>query len=348
MIVLEIKENERLLRNGSRVNNMFNLSMRHYLFVFLALLPHELGAEPVTSQRLSSAGGTSCVWLGANGEPLLERRVDALSVISAKVEVAVAALSDKANLPMSFIQTDPEETVSLDLHETTVRQALNAIVARAPSYRYAIVSDRLVLYPRDWKWEIRLSDVHLGPGPRLRVTRELARELSRRLPVFADLGGGWVGFAGSGKAYTYEDPVSVAGPGSVLELLVQLLGNRPSTYFFVAKQEGLLGSSLSVSSRDQLQSLKLTAATTTLQHRNQQIQLKLIGTLRYGGVAMDLTSGACGVVYKVSDEKVLSVNQDGLVIAKGNGTAQVTAELERSVAEVTIKVDLPVESGSLP
>jgi hypothetical protein len=310
------------------------------------------GLPSLDFERLSceAAGGSSCVWLGASGGQLLEQRVDDLSLTSVKVEAAVVALSSKANLPLSFIQTDPEETVSLDLHESTVRQALDAIVARAPDYRYAIVSHRLVLYPRDPKWEIRLDDVHLGPGPRIRITQELASELSRRLSAFTNLGGPWVGFAGSGKgkAYTYEDLVSVAGPGSIIELLIQLLGNRPSTYFFVVKEEGWLGSSLSVSSRDQLQSLTLTAAATTLHHRDQQTQLKLIGTLRNGGVAMDLTSGACGTVYKVSDDKVLSVNQDGLVTVKGNGTAQVTAELERSVEEVTIKVDLPVEPSGLP
>jgi hypothetical protein len=316
--------------------------VRHWLAILLFAVPQGLAAVPQPSSRsmTTQVGEPSCLWLKARGEQLLERQVEALSITGARVEVAVAALSDQADLPISFIQTDPEETVSLDMHEITVRQALDAIVAYAPRYRYTVVSGRLVLYPRDPKWETRLDDVHLGPGPRIRITRELASELSRRLAGFADLGGPWVGFAGSGRAYTYQDVVSVVGPGSVLELLVQLLGSRPSTYFFVVREDGWLGSSLSVSSRDQLQSLKLTASTTTLRGRGESIQLKLLGALRYGGVTKDLTPGTCGTVYKVSDEHVLAVSTEGLVTARGSGEARVTAVTERSSDELTIRVNL--------
>jgi len=282
--------------------------------------------------------------LGASAGELLERRINALEAREKKVEHVVAILSEKANLPISFIQTDPEEVVSLDLHEITVRQALDAVVARAPRYRYGILSGRLVFYPRDPKWEMRLDDVHLGPGPRVRITRELASELSRRLPAFAKLGGPWVGFAGSGKAYTYQDVVTVAGPSSVLELLVQLLGSRPSTYFFVVKEDGWVGPSLSVSSRDQLQSLKLSAPTETLRPK-ETVQLKLIGTFRQSGITKDLSAGACGTVYKVSDERVLAVSSDGLVSVSGSGTASVSADVERSAAEVKFRVDLTGDPG---
>lgn len=317
--------------------------MRYWLAIFLFAVPQGLAAVlPPSSRSIPTpAGEPSCIWWETTSEQLLERQVEALSVIGTRVEVAVAALSDKADLPISFIQTDPEETVSLDMRETTVRQALDAIVAQAPRYRYAVVSGRLVLYPRDPKWEARLDDMHLGPGPRIRVTRELASELSRRLSAFADLGGPWVGFAGSDRAYTYQDMVSVVGPSSVLELLVQLLGSRPSTYFFVVREDGWLGSSLSVNSRDQLKSLKLTAPITTLRRRDESIQLKLTGTLRYGEAARDLTPGACGTVYKVSDEHVLAVTPDGLVTVHGSGVARVTAVTERSSDELTIRVDLP-------
>jgi len=317
------------------------LTAKRGLAVLIAIVSYGYVALP-----LAAAVASPYTCMEASAEQLLERHVDALSVTGVKVEKAVAELSEMARAPMSFIQAEPEETVSLDLREITVRQALDAIVARAPRYRYGVVSDRLVIYPRDSKWELRLDDVYLGPGPRARITKELADEIRWRLPTFSDLHDSWRGFAGSGKPHTYQDVVLVVWPGSILELLVQLLGSSPSTYFFVVRQDGLPGTGLSTSPINQLQSLQLTAPTTTLRRRDQAVQLKLIGVLEYGGVVKNLTAGACGAFYKVSDDQVLAVDQDGLVTARGSGIARVSAEIERSVAEVTFRVNLPADRGN--
>ncbi len=262
----------------------------------------------------------------ASGEHLLDRRIDVFSFIDVNVEDAIAQLCDKANLPLSFIQADPEPRVSLTLRGATVRQILDAIVARAPVYRYGFLAGRLVLYPRDPKWEMRVNNLSLGPAPRARLAKDLATELSRRLPAFADLCGPWI--LGDPRSYAYQDAVTVTGPGSVLELLIQLLGNRPSSYLLVVKEDGWVCSSLSVSARGQLQALKLTAPTTILQRRGETLQLKLIGTLAYDGSAKDLTSRACGTAYRTSDERVLTVSPDGLVTVHGSGKAEVEASNE--------------------
>jgi len=284
-----------------------------------------------------------CLWPEVSGERLLERRVDILSVNGVDVGVAIAELSSKCNLPLSFIQASPEAKVSLDLRGTTVRQALDAIVAQAPLYSYGIFAGRLVLYPTDPKWQTRLDDLRLGPAPRVQVTRALANELSRRLPSFGNLAGPWV--LGDPTAYTYQDVVTVSGPGSVLDLLVQLLGNRHSTFVLVVKKDGWLGPSLSVSSRDQLQSVKLAAPITTLRRRNETAQLKFSGTFVYGGSSKDLTAGACGTVYEPSDGRILAVSPDGLVTARGSGEAQVKASNEHFSDWVTIRVELPKEKS---
>lgn len=262
------------------------------------------------------------------------------SVTQARLVTTIAELSAKANLPLSFIQGDArEEPLTLEMRDATVRQILDELVARVPSYRYGLTAGRLVLYPRDPKWETRLEDVHLGPAPRVQVAHALARELSRRLPAFADLVGPWV--LGDPGAYTYQDEVSVVGPGSVLELLVQLLGNRPSTFLLLARNERTHFQSLSVSSRDQLEALKLMAPATALQRRDETVQLKLVGTLKYGGISINLTPGECGTVYEVSDERVVSMSADGLVTARGNGEASVRAKVERLTDQVIFKADLP-------
>jgi hypothetical protein len=170
------------------------------------------------------------------------------------------------------------------------------------------------------------------------VAKALANELSQRLPAFDNLAGPWV--LGDPRAYTYQDVVTVAGPGSVLDLLIQILGSRPSTFVLVVKKDGWLGPSLSVSSRDQLQSIKLAASTTTLRRQDEMAQLKLSGTLVYDGSSKNLTAGACGTVYTVSNERILSVSPDGLMTARSSGEAQVKASNEHFSDWVTIKVDL--------
>jgi hypothetical protein len=305
-----------------------------FALFFVAILAKAEPAPPSSQFSASTiVEARVCSWPEVSGERLLTRPVKSLTVHAAKVEIALVELDKEiGGLPLSFIQADPEAKVSLELHRSTVREALDTIVAQAPSYRYRIVADHLVFYPRDPKWETRL-DLALGPAPRLQATMALAKELRRRLPAFADLAGPWV--LGDPRSYTYQDVVTVVGPGSVLELLVQLLGNRPSTYLLLVKEDGWLGPSLSVSSTATLQSIKLSAPKTILRSRGETAQLELIGMLAYDGSAKDLTAGACGTIYTTSDERVVTVSPTGLVTMRGSGQAQVKASNEHSSDSVT-------------
>ncbi len=284
----------------------------------------------------------ACPWPEAMGQRLLDRRVGTLSLGPVEVEKAIAEICDRSDLPLSFIQAASHRKISLGLHDASVRQALDAVLAQAPEYRYGFVAERLILYPQEPVWQTRLEDISLGPGPRLQVARALAAELARRLPFFAHLSGAWV--LGNGDSYTYRDIVTVRGPGSLLELFVQLLGSRPGT-FFIFDQPTAAGGSLSVSSQDQLRLLKLAAPATTLHDRGETVQLRVIGTLRTGG-DKDVSAGACGTVYTVSDDRVLSVSPDGLISARSSGKAEVTASNEHQEDRVTFTVTLPVAPGA--
>jgi hypothetical protein len=296
------------------------------------------GAEPAPLPAQLSAsrasGAPMCSWPEVSGERLLVRSVDSLSVRVVKVEIALAELGAKVALPLSFIQADPEARVSLDFHRSTIREILDAIVAQAPGYRYRVIASHLVLYPLDPKWEKQV-DLRLGPAPRLQVTRALAEALRKRLPEFSNLAGPWV--LGNFRSYNYQDVVTVAGPATVLDLLVQLLGNRPSTFLLLVKEDGWLGPSLSVSSVAQPHSVKLSAAKTILRCQDETTQLRLVGTLAYDGSTKDLTSGACGTTSTVSDERVLTVSPDGLVTRRGSGKAEVFASNEASGDSVTFE-----------
>lgn len=302
--------------------------------LLFAFIPLGAGAQSVDTP---SGGLAPCPWPEMTSR-LLDRRVASLAISQTRVVWAVAELSKRANLPLSFIQAEPEESVRLDLQHTTVREVLDSIVAQAPSYRYGTVAGRLILYPRAEKWETVVSNIRLGPGRRVQMARELASELSRRLPAFSKLFGPWI--LGDPTAYTYMDAVSVTGPASVLELLLQLPGMRPSTYVLVVKREEWLGPSLSVSSRDQLSSIRISASTQTLRRLSESVQLTVTGTVKFDGLQLDLTRGECGTVYASSNPGVLAVSRDGLVKAHSSGEAHITAVNERSSASLSFRVEL--------
>ena len=70
------------------------------------------------------------------------------------------------------------------------------------------------------------------------------------------------------------------------------------------------------------------------------MQLKVTGTLTDGTIK-NLTAGDCSTGYSLSDDKVMTVSPDGMVIAKGNGTAEVRVTNEHASAFITFTVSLP-------
>jgi hypothetical protein len=291
-----------------------------------SILPSEMGLR-------SEVGPPSCPWPEASGPRLLDRKVADVAVTDAPVPVVWSALVDQ-HVPISFIESDTEAMLTLDLRGATVRQVLDAVVARAPAYQYGLVADRLVMYSRSPVWKARLDNVNLGPGPRQRVTRALVEEISRRVPDLANLDG--PNTVGDPRSYVFQDVVSVSGTGSLLELLVLLLGDRPSAMFVVGKARSGVPQ-LSVGGAVLLQAVHLSTPTTILQLRGEPVQLKVLGTL-YGGTPKDLSAAACATVYWVSDEKVLRVSPDGLLTAVGSGEARVKASNQDVWDSVTIKV----------
>src|ERR1700676_2078703 len=184
----------------SRFANAGLVSVRRQGGRKAACLGFSLAVAPACAAR-------PCPWPEATGERLLERRVGTLSLAEVGVDKAVAEISSRSDLPLSFIQALPHSTISLELHDASVREALDAVVERAPEFRYGFVGRRLVFYPKEAIWQTRLDNLQLGPGPRLAVTRALAAELARRLPGLAHLAGPWV--LGNASSYTYQDVVSV-------------------------------------------------------------------------------------------------------------------------------------------
>lgn len=293
----------------------------------------------------SPAVATTCTWTETAADRLLERKVGSLSLKQVDLETAVAKISEASDLPMSFVQLKDSGTIDLDIKEATVREALEALKRSAPGYRYGVIGGRLVFYPLDPLWERTITGISLGPGPRLAVTRALSAELARRVPELSALSGPWV--MGNTSSYTYTDIVSVRGPASLLELMLQLLGDRAETFIIFDKRPSWGGPSLSVSSQDQIRELRATAPVTSLRRLGETAQLKVTATLSTGAVK-DLTAGACATVYTASNDTVLTVSPDGMVTAKSNGTAEITVSNEHSRAYITFTVSLPSRGEAPP
>ena len=295
---------------------------------------------------LPGSAAAGCPWGAVIGERLLDARVGSFSCTDVTVESVWLQLASDHAVPLSFIQAEPEAKISLDLRDATVRQVLDAVVARAPAYRYGVIHDRLVLFPRDQKWDMRLDGFKLGPADRFSVAVHLADELSRRVPAFAGLLPPTylvMGRVGS----IYRDVVTVASPGTVLELLVQLLGPRPSAVFSLTRDRR--GHQvLELSGLELLPSFVVTAPTTTLRDRADTVQLKVLGKLRGVGESLDFTAGSCGTTYSSSDEEVVAVSADGLVSVRGSGTATVGAWNDTSLSSLLFTVILPATPKGPP
>jgi hypothetical protein len=294
-------------------------------------------AEPPRDQPAPREVAVSSCTRREDVRRVLARTLGELSVHDEAVGSVAAKLQDTYHVPLSFIENDEDVKVSFSISQATVQGVLEKIVERAPAYRYFTIAGRLVLYPRSTKWDARLEAVHLGPGPRDQVASQLAAELERRLPAFAKFG---VILAGDSNSYVYRDLVSVTGTGSVIELLVQLLGARPAVVFSIYKLPGWTAPQLYLSGLRYWQSVKLTSPTAVM-HPGEKVQVKVMGLLLDGSYR-DVTAGACSTVYQVSDENVITVSTDGLVTARGTGEAWVRAENGDQAGSLSITVAKPV------
>jgi hypothetical protein len=317
---------------------------RWLLGAALTVLPSGSGtalqAEPPSDRTAPSKGPiSSCAWTPESAQRVLARSLGELSAHDETVGNIAERLVNDYGVPLSFIESDEDVKISFARWRPTVQQVLEKIVELAPVYRYATIAGHLVLYPQGTKWDVRLDGLHIGPGPRDRVALKLTDELERQLPAFANFG---TNLSGNHNSYVFLDRVSVVGSGSVVELLVQLLGARPSAIFSINKLPLFPSAMLFLGGVHYWQTVKLTSPTKIM-HPGDTAQLKVIGIFP-DGTRQDVTAGECGTVYLVTDERVLSVSADGLVTARVTGEAWVEARNADQVNSVGIQVVKPASS----
>lgn len=281
------------------------------------------------AQRQGSISG--CLSPEELSNRTLKRHLGELSANNEAVASLVATLQTDYEVPLSFIEDDEDVKISFAMSGPTVEDVLARIVDLAPVYRYTTIGGHPVLYSRGTKWDSRLDSMPLGPGPRGRVASQLALELGHRLPVFAHFG---TNLSGDGGSYVSQDPISVIGSGSVVEVLVQLLGTRPSAIFFVENLPGWPWAQIFLGGVHYWRYLKPTIPAGVM-HAGELAQLKAIGTLEDGS-SQDVTSDACGTVYWVSNKRVVTIGGDGWVNARATGKAWIQARNSDEVARMRL------------
>jgi hypothetical protein len=300
--------------------------MRWVLGTILAVTPAIVAqaSGPVGSlphPKPDPAPDASCMSTDEFARRSLARHLGSLSVDNESLDAVVERLTT-AGVPLSFIQRDDDAKngvkVSFSLVRPTVQEVLERMTQLAPGYRYAEIEGHLLLFPSHSRWEMQLDNVHIGPGSRRQVAKELTRELEQRLPAFSDFGTFFIQTC----HFALEDQVSVVGSGSVAELLAQLLGARPAAIFSVNRSSPTLSSTFLYLECVRYWDALLVAPSETVMHVGETIQLKVTGSPQ-DGTHQNVTTGACGTVYSISDTNVAEVSTDGLVTAKHTGEAWV-------------------------
>lgn len=161
-----------------------------------------------------------------------EKRV-MLRDMSGSATEAIKVLRDKYGVPVSFISIPNEKlkTVESRDEELTLQGALDEFVRSREGYSYALVGDRLVVYPKVGPFEKVIDGVDIRNAPRLEATVAFVDHLKRTHLAFGSLGG--PGIKGDRRAPLYTEPVSLLEEATVLEHLAALLGDNPNVMFSI-------------------------------------------------------------------------------------------------------------------
>jgi hypothetical protein len=275
-----------------------------------------------------------CSWPTLTGEALLKRRIGAVELARASLNGDLLPLLRRRQVPISFIAADRDSTVALHLTNPTLQEVLDNIVTQAPAYHYEFLRGHLVLYPRNSPYQQSLAGFTLPSTARSIAAYLLVLELRKRYSIFADLV--QPGIIGNAEHFLYQDTVAISGAATVLDGLVQLLGNRPSALFAaVHLQWG--PPVLQLHSAEQVQAIALKPAFTSLVV-GETVQLKVTANL-VGGDSQDVTLAACGTTYVADNGKVVIVDKNGLLRTLAPGAVEVWVHNELQASALIFKVE---------
>ena len=175
----------------------------------------------------------------SGGQQHLDQKVS-ISASNESLYDFVKSLQDDHKVPLCFIEPDIHTTarkdISFDLHDVSVKSVLDTVVSQVPILKYRLINGRLVLFPDERKYLLPMA-VDIENLARFRAVDAYIDKLAERYPSeFGSLLGPSIkGFPG---APIYADKVTVKGTATVLEQLVQLLGDDPRLIFTIMSWKG--------------------------------------------------------------------------------------------------------------
>jgi len=183
--------------------------------------------------------GTYAQIVKSSSRQQLDQRVS-VSARNESIYEVVKALRSDYKVPLCFVEPDIHTTaqkkVSLDLHDVSLKAALDGIVSQAPFVKYKQVNGRLVVFPDERKYFLPMT-VDLENLDRIDAVDAYIRKLADRYPSeFGNLvGPTMTGFPGAPR---YTDKITIKGTATVLDQLVQLLGDNPKVIFTIMSWKG--------------------------------------------------------------------------------------------------------------
>ncbi len=290
-----------------------------------------------------------CSWAALTGEAMLSRRIGAVAVAGASLASDLMRLLHSRAVPISFLEDDKDSRITLQMSDPTLREVLDALVTQAPAYRYAFVRGHLVFYP-NVPFELSLAGFSLAPMPRLDAAYRLVTELRRRDPIYAKLEAPiLIGF--SAQDFLFDDSVAVSSAATVLDGLVQVLGNRPSAVFEVrltrwpGRDPEPGQRFLDLDSVFVVQAIVVGPVETSLRV-GETVQLQVTATL--AGGSQVVTPAACGTWYENANPKVVAVDENGLAKALTPGATEIVVHNELQSSALRFKVSAGTAAKGVP
>jgi hypothetical protein len=274
-----------------------------------------------------------CQWHGPSSAWVLALHPPA-GEISGSLGSDIVPFLQRNGIPVSVI-TREADNASLRLKiapSTTTQEMLEEIEHQASGYRYSVINDKVVVYPRGDEYDTPIALSTMNGVTRARALVSSIRELKAKSSAFLMLD--MPVLRGAGEKTPYGDTIDVGGYHTVVEHLVSLLQKRPSLAFRVAvDQNNRLSFGFSFVHLIQKIALQAPSAVAV----RSAFQAKVTGVLSDGSV-VSLAGRECYVEYAVGGNNELEVDDFGLVVAHKKGLAAVVARYDGKSALVKVKI----------
>lgn len=271
------------------------------------------------------------------GGDLLATRVNNARFVRVRMERAIWQLREEHHVPISFIDApDDDRTVDYDGSGNALRELLVGLTRQAPRFRYEIVQGRLVVYPNDPEYDLRVRVAGIAKMARYAAAAEYVQQLKKQQTRFKN----WYGpiaFGTNPDHWIFKETVSVRPVGRVIEQLGDLAGPGSELSFHVAGSGAFKG--VNIVNFVEVAGFRQLLVTMNPQrvHVGETTQLTLIGE-GWDGRRVRLTPASCGTRYSSLVPGVIEVEPGGLVVGVSAGRTLLNISNRGTSVSVVIEV----------